>query len=43
MVSETTFKFFIQFVAWTAVYCIFVLILMAILVAEYNRIVSAST
>lgn len=36
VVSETSFKFFIQFVAWTAVYCIFNLIVMAILMAEYK-------
>ncbi|KAL9099847.1 MAG: hypothetical protein Q9163_004710 [Psora crenata] len=37
VVSETSFKFFIQFVGWAAVYCIFNLIVMAILVAEYRK------
>lgn len=37
VVSETSFKFFIQFVAWTAVYCTFNLILMAYFLAEYKR------
>ena len=38
VVSETTFKFFVQFVGWTAIYCFFNLITMAILVAEHVRI-----
>ena len=37
VVSETSFKFFTQFVGWTAVFCTFNLILMAILLAEYVR------
>ena len=37
IVSETSFKFFIQFVGWTAIFCIFNLILMAVLTAEYVR------
>lgn len=37
VVSETSFKFFIQFVTWTAIYCLFNLILMAILVAKDRR------
>ena len=37
IVSETSFKYFTQFVGWGAVYCIFNLILMAILVAEHSR------
>lgn len=37
VVSETSFKFFIQFVAWTAVYCIFNLIVTAYFFAEYRR------
>ncbi|KAL9124297.1 MAG: hypothetical protein Q9217_006360 [Psora testacea] len=37
VVSETSFKLFIQFVGWAAIFCVFNLILIAILVAEYNR------
>ncbi|KAL9631145.1 MAG: hypothetical protein Q9164_006045, partial [Protoblastenia rupestris] len=37
VVSETSFKFFTQFVGWSTVYCVFNLILMAILNAEYNQ------
>lgn len=40
VVSETSFKFFIQFVAWTAVYCVFNLVVMAYFLAEYKRKVS---
>ena len=37
VVSETSFKFFIQFVAWTAIYCIFNLVVTAIFLAEYKK------
>lgn len=40
VVSETSFKFFIQFVAWAAVYWIFNLVIMAYFVAEYRKKVS---
>lgn len=40
VVSETTFKFFIQFVGYTAIYCIFVLIVTAYFTAEVRRNVS---
>ena len=40
VVSETSFKFFVQFVGWTAVYCIFNLIVAAYFLAEYRRKVS---
>ena len=39
IVSETNFKFFTQFVAWTAVFCVFVLIFMAVFVAELKQAV----
>ncbi|KAG8525813.1 uncharacterized protein KY384_000573 [Bacidia gigantensis] len=37
VVSETSFKFFVQFVAYTAIYCTFVLILVAVLLHEYVK------
>ena len=37
VVSETSFKFFILFVAWTAVYCFFNLAVAAYFLAEYRR------
>ena len=37
VVSETSFKFFIQFVGWTAIYCFFNLIVAAYFLAEYRR------
>lgn len=37
VVSETSFKFFIQFVGWTAIYCIFNLVIAAYFLAEYKR------
>lgn len=40
VVSETSFKFFIQFVGWTAIYCIFNLIVAAYFLAEYKKQVS---
>ncbi len=40
VVSETSFKFFTQFVAWTAVYCAFNLVVMAYFLAEYRSKVS---
>ncbi|OXN01947.1 hypothetical protein CDV57_07560 [Aspergillus fumigatus] len=36
-VSETSFKFFIQFIVYTMIYCIFVLIVFAIYTAELRR------
>lgn len=41
VVSETSFKFFIQFVVYTAVFCIFVLVVSAYYTAELRRNVSA--
>ncbi|KAJ5966323.1 Palmitoyltransferase pfa5 [Penicillium waksmanii] len=43
VVSETSFKFFIQFVFYTATYCTFVLIVSAYFTAELKRNVSDST
>lgn len=40
MVSETSFKFFIQFVVYTTIFCAFVLIVVAIYTAELVRHVS---
>ena len=40
IVSETNFKFFIQFVAWTAILCLFALVFMAKFVAELKKEVS---
>lgn len=40
VVSETSFKFFIQFVVYTAVFCVFVLIVCAYFTAEIRRDVS---
>ncbi|GIJ85796.1 palmitoyltransferase pfa5 [Aspergillus pseudoviridinutans] len=37
VVSETSFKFFIQFIVYTMLYCIFVLIVFAIYTAELRR------
>ncbi|KAJ5672543.1 hypothetical protein N7507_001670 [Penicillium longicatenatum] len=37
VVSETTFKFFIQFVGYTAIFCIFALIVSAYFTAELRR------
>ncbi|KAL6718822.1 Palmitoyltransferase pfa5 [Lecanora helva] len=37
VVSETSFKFFIQFVAWTALYCVFNLIITAYFLSEQRR------
>ena len=37
VVSETSFKFFTQFVGWTAIYCIFNLVVAAYFLAEYKR------
>ncbi|KAH1492770.1 palmitoyltransferase pfa5 [Aspergillus fumigatus] len=37
VVSETSFKFFIQFIVYTMIYCIFVLIVFAIYTAELGR------
>ena len=34
---ETNFKFFVLFVAWTAIYCFFTLIVMAVFVAELHH------
>lgn len=40
IVSETNFKFFIQFVSWTAIYCIFTLICLAVFSKEIASKVS---
>ena len=40
VIGETTFKFFIQYSLWAAVYCIFVLVITAIVIAEERRKVS---
>lgn len=40
VVSETSFKFFIQFVVYTAIFCAFILIVTAIYTAELVRQVS---
>lgn len=37
VISETSFKFFLQFTSWASVYCIFNLTVMAIFVAELRR------
>ncbi|MCJ1468589.1 palmitoyltransferase pfa5 [Pseudocyphellaria aurata] len=37
VVSETSFKFFIQFNAWAAVFCIFTLIVTAIVISERKK------
>ena len=37
VVSETSYKFFAQFVGWGALYCIFNLVVMAFFIAEYNK------
>ena len=37
VISETSFKFFLQFTTWTAVFCLFTLITVAILLAETER------
>lgn len=41
VVSETSFKFFVQFVFWAAIYCIYNLTVMAIFVAESRKKVSS--
>jgi hypothetical protein len=43
VVSETSFKFFIQFVVYTCVYCTFTLIVSAYFTAEIRRQVSTVT
>jgi uncharacterized membrane protein YgaE (UPF0421/DUF939 family) len=40
VVSETSFKFFIQFVFYTTCYCIFTLVVTAVFTAELQRTVS---
>lgn len=37
VVSETSFNFFIQFTSWTAIFCIFNIIHLAVFMAEYKR------
>ena len=37
MVSETSFKFFIQFVFYTFIFCTFALIVCAVFTAELKR------
>ena len=43
MVSETNFKFFFQFVTWTWLYCNYVLIVVAVSLAEYRKSVCANS
>ena len=38
VVSETSFKFFTQFVAWTAIYCIFNLIVVGLAASKARRL-----
>ena len=40
VLSETNYKFFIQFTGWTAVFCIFLMIMLAVLLAEMKSDVS---
>lgn len=40
VIGEMTFKFFIQYCSWTAVYCLFILVIMAIVIAEERAEVS---
>lgn len=40
VVGETTFKFFIQFTSWAAIYCIFIVVIMGIVIAEARKEVS---
>ena len=40
VIGETTFKFFIQYSSWAAVYCIYVLVITAIVIAEERTKVS---
>ena len=42
IISETSFKFFIQFVAYASIYCLHVLVFMAIFVAEVRSQVSGA-
>lgn len=37
VVSETSFKFFVQFVAFAAIFCIFTLTVMAIVISEQKK------
>ena len=37
MVSENSFKFFIQFVFYTAIFCLFALIVCAVFTAELKK------
>ena len=40
VIGETTFKFFIQYTSWAGVYCLYILIIMAIVIAEERTEVS---
>ncbi|KAJ5947394.1 hypothetical protein N7466_000409 [Penicillium verhagenii] len=42
VVSETTFKYFVQFVGYTAFFCIFTLIVSAYFTAEHHRITGSA-
>lgn len=35
--GETSFKFFLQFMGWTAIYCIFTLVLISIVISEVRH------
>ena len=37
VIGERTFKFFLQFVAWASIYCVFTLIVMAIVISEQRK------
>lgn len=37
VVGETSFKFFLQFTGWTAIYCIFNLVLISIVISEVRH------
>ena len=37
VVSETSFKFFVQFVAWAAILCIFTLIVLGVVISENKK------
>ena len=40
IVSETSFKFFLQFNSYTAVFCLNILVFLGIFISEMNRDVS---
>lgn len=40
VIGETTFKFFLQFIGWTAIYCMFTFVVTAIVISEQKKHVS---